>query len=272
VSALDSAVAAAARFGLRVDGPVVLRDTNNVVIWLAPEPVVAKVGSSAPLGREREVALELWRAGAPVVGPATGLPERVHQEGDDSMSFWTYLPQPPDASPRAERVATRLAELHGALQNLPASRRGALGSFIAELHLARFILDDRDRAAALSLDDRALLARCVEWSIGRLAPVSAATVLHGSPHPYNVLTTGTDVRFIDFETVCLGPIEWDLAHQDDGVAAAYPGDVDEKLLAAARFATSVKTAAFCWADAHRGDLRHHAEHHTEALRRHVLLP
>ena len=83
-----------------------------------------------------------------------------------------------------------------------------------------------------------------------------------------MLINANDVCFIDFETVCLGPHEWDLAHLPEAVAAEYPGDVDRELLAACRTAVSAKTAAFCWADAQRGDLRQHAEHHTALLRGH----
>ncbi len=267
MSALGSVLAAAARFGLNVGQPVVLRDTNNLVVWLAPEPVVAKVGPGPRLDREREIALWLWRAGAPVVGPAAGLPEGLHRQGGESMSFWEYAPQPPGVAPRSERVATRLANLHQRLQDLPASQRNALGPFTSELHLAHSILRDARQARALGGDDRALLTRCVERSIARLDGASPDLVLHGSPHPYNVLVSGSDVVFIDFETVCLGPVEWDLAHQTEAVAAVYPGHVDDELLAACRVAASVKTAAFCWADAHRGDLREHAQHHTDLLRR-----
>jgi Ser/Thr protein kinase RdoA (MazF antagonist) len=50
--------------------------------------------------------------------------------------------------------------------------------------------------------------------------------LHGSPHDLNVLGPSTNLpRFIDFETMCTGPFEWDLAHVDGDVVDAKPGDV-----------------------------------------------
>ena len=48
-------------------------------------------------------------------------------------------------------------------------------------------------------------------------------------------------RFIDFETVCEGPIEWDLAHIATEAAAAYPAAVDAETLRLCRARASVKT-------------------------------
>ena len=54
-------------------------------------------------------------------------------------------------------------------------------------------------------------------------------LLHGEPHPGNLLSTRTGPLFIDFETYCRGPIEFDLAHAPDDVGDHYPG-VDRGLL------------------------------------------
>ena len=37
-------------------------------------------------------------------------------------------------------------------------------------------------------------------------------LLHGEPHPGNVLRTSGGLLFIDLETCCRGPIEFDIAH------------------------------------------------------------
>jgi thiamine kinase-like enzyme len=91
-------------------------------------------------------------------------------------------------------------------------------------------------------------------------------VIHGSPHPYNVLLVDGEPRFIDFETTCIGPVEWDLAHTSPDTASSYAGAVDAHLLQTCRDMVRVKTAAWCWADAHRGDLRSHAETHLAHLK------
>ena len=46
-------------------------------------------------------------------------------------------------------------------------------------------------------------------------------LLHGEPHPGNVLTTKNGLVFIDLETCCRGPIEFDLAHAPDDVGEHY---------------------------------------------------
>ncbi len=59
-------------------------------------------------------------------------------------------------------------------------------------------------------------------------------VIHGSPHPYNVLLVNGKPTFIDFETACIGPIEWDLAHMSPDTARSYAGAIDSRLLETCR--------------------------------------
>ena len=92
-------------------------------------------------------------------------------------------------------------------------------------------------------------------------------VIHGSPHPYNVLLADGEPRFIDFETASIGPVEWDLAHTSPDTVHGYTGAIDTQLLETCRDLVRVKTAAWCWADVHRGDLRQHAEMHLAYLKR-----
>ena len=54
-------------------------------------------------------------------------------------------------------------------------------------------------------------------------------VLHGEPHPGNVLNTMNGPLFVDFETACRGPVEFDLAHVPDAVSDLY-SSVDQQLL------------------------------------------
>jgi hypothetical protein len=48
-------------------------------------------------------------------------------------------------------------------------------------------------------------------------------LLHGEPHPGNVLTTKNGLLFMDLETCCRGPVEFDLAHAPKEVSGHYPG-------------------------------------------------
>jgi thiamine kinase-like enzyme len=55
---------------------------------------------------------------------------------------------------------------------------------------------------------------------------SVTTPVHGCPHRSNVVSAHGGARFIDFETITRGPVEWDLAHLEPEVAVAYPTHVD----------------------------------------------
>jgi hypothetical protein len=52
---------------------------------------------------------------------------------------------------------------------------------------------------------------------------------HGEPHPGNLLSTKLGPLFIDLETCCRGPAEFDLAHVPAAVSEHYP-DAGQALL------------------------------------------
>jgi hypothetical protein len=97
--------------------------------------------------------------------------------------------------------------------------------------------------------------------------------LHGSPHNANALVVGGEPRFIDCETACRGPMEWDLAHVGSDVAAAYPERCEDRVRVIRAALVSVKTAARCWRRVDHPHLRWHAVHHlrvVENLMRHRI--
>ncbi|UUN25231.1 phosphotransferase [Streptomyces sp. FIT100] len=77
----------------------------------------------------------------------------------------------------------------------------------------------------------------------------AQQLLHGEPHPGNLLTTKNGLLFIDLETCCRGPVEFDLAHAPEEVGAHYPG-VDQDLLRACRILVLAMITTWRW---DRGD-------------------
>jgi hypothetical protein len=48
-------------------------------------------------------------------------------------------------------------------------------------------------------------------------------LLHGEPHPGNLLSTRRGPLFVDLGTCCRGPIEFDVAHAPEEVEEHYPG-------------------------------------------------
>jgi thiamine kinase-like enzyme len=73
----------------------------------------------------------------------------------------------------------------------------------------------------------------------------AEQLLHGEPHPGNVLSTKSGLLFIDFETCCRGPVEFDLAHVPEDVSERYAA-ADEDLLIESRGLVLAMVAAWRW--------------------------
>ena len=103
---------------------------------------------------------------------------------------------------------------------------------------------------ALADADRELLGdtlRSLRRGIGDRGGVEQ--LLHGEPHPGNLLTTKNGLLFIDLETCCRGPVEFDLAHAPEGVSEHYPG-VDRGLLRECRILVLAMITTWRW---DRGD-------------------
>jgi hypothetical protein len=260
-----AAVTLARRLGLVVERPVVLSDSNNVVAWLAPSPMVAKVGTGhhGRLAHELAVAKHLTAIGAPIVSPSDAVPRDVHVCDGFGVTFWEYHPRrEQEIDPR--RLAQALAELHEGL----ASYGGDVPSYRVELDAVRGLLADGSRVRALNDSDRTLLVGRLDALLAALGQLRLGErVLHGSPHDANVIVVAGSPRFVDFETVCVGPREWDLAHLGTEVANSYPGGWDAETLQLCSGLVSVKTAAWCWARVDHPGMRWHAEHHLALARR-----
>ena len=74
-------------------------------------------------------------------------------------------------------------------------------------------------------------------------------MLHGEPHPGNLLSTKNGLLFIDLETCCRGPVEFDLAHAPEEVSEHYPG-LDQDLLRKCRILVLAMITTWRW---ERGD-------------------
>jgi thiamine kinase-like enzyme len=104
----------------------------------------------------------------------------------------------------------------------------------------------RDRTPDLADADRDLLGGMLRRFRRTIVERGAAEqLLHGEPHPGNVLSTVGGPVFIDFETCCRGPIEFDLAHVPEAVVAHYAG-VDLALLSDCRALVLAMVAAWRW--------------------------
>jgi Ser/Thr protein kinase RdoA (MazF antagonist) len=257
----------ARKLGVVVEEPVPLRSTNNHVIWLRPSAVVAKIyAANRRSTDELGVARVLADAGAPVVPPAEGVGRQVYRVGDREVTFWRYESQENISEPSPESLAQALGALHEALMTLGVN--GPTRTYEEQITDAIHALDRPEFAPELRGDDRGLLRRALRTGQVTLAKtIDTGRIIHGSPHRMNIVIVAGSPRFIDFETVQRGPLEWDLAHLEPEVAAHYPGRLDFDALALCRILVGATTSTWCWEGLHRGpDMRNHAEHHLAVVR------
>jgi thiamine kinase-like enzyme len=246
--AIAAAMLTASSLDLRVDDAIVLHDSNKLTLRLLPCDVVARV---APVAHqvaqlEIELAQRLAKSASPVAVLDPRVEPRVYERDGFVVTLWTYYEPatPREVSPTD--YANALGRLHAGLRKLdvPAPH------FTDRVEQAQQLVASRDHTPALADADRDLLGntlRCLRRVIGDRG--GAEQLLHGEPHPGNVLTTKNGLLFIDLETCCRGPVEFDLAHAPEEVSEHYPG-VSQALLRECRILVLAMITTWRW---DRGD-------------------
>ncbi|CAL9391144.1 hypothetical protein SUDANB15_01251 [Streptomyces sp. enrichment culture] len=242
--AVAAAVSTASSLGLTVDDATVLHDSNKLTLRLLPCDVLARVAPVAHQVAQLEVELarRLAGSGCPVAVLEPRVEPRVHERDGFVVTLWTYYePVTPRQVPPVD-YADALERLHAGMRGLDVPTP----HFTDRVEQARRLVANRDRTPALADADRRLLGDTLR-SLGRaIAERGAAEqVLHGEPHPGNVLTTKNGPLFTDFETCCRGPVEFDLAHAPEEVGEHYPG-VDRDLLRECRILVLAMITAWRW--------------------------
>ena len=261
-----SVVDLARELGLTVEKPLTLRSTHNLVLWLRPSPVVAKISVDGDAADALAIARRLALAGAPVVPPADGVGHRVYRIDERQVTLWRYESQVAVDEPGPEPVARALFALHEVLSTVVGdSHRPSWDHQITD---AIGALDRPGFAPELRTGDRHVLRRTLsDGLVSLMATADPGHTIHGSPHRLNILVVAGAPKFIDFETVQRGPREWDLAHLEPSVAEHYPGVLDGDVTALCRVLVSATTSVWCWDGVDRGpDMRGHAEHHLATVR------
>lgn len=238
-----AATAIATELGGEVHEVVDLQDSNRLTVRLLPCDTVARIGPTELGGADVEVerAARLTEAGAPVGPLDRRFPARVHRRDGFDVTLWTFLPSLPRPAVPALEYAHALADLHAALRaaDLPApSLTERVGSALA-------LLRDPERTPALPAADRELLLTVLTDLSAAVTSRGEQQTLHGEPHPGNLIDTPDGPRFIDLETLCRGPGEFDLAHAPADVSAHYPG-ADPALLADCRTLSLALATTWRW--------------------------
>jgi hypothetical protein len=233
----------ASALGLAVDDAVVLQNSNKLAVRMLPCDVFARVAARGQQLAQFEVELAqaLARTDSPAVALEPRVERRVYERDGFVVTLWTYhVSVTPDLAPYA--YATALERLHAGMRKLDI----ATPHFTDRIAEAEQLVASREQTPALADADRELLRSMLARLRRTIADRGAAEqLLHGEPHPGNVLNTRHGPLFIDLETCCRGPIEFDLAHVPEAVVEHYPG-VDQALLGECRALVLAMVAAWRW--------------------------
>jgi thiamine kinase-like enzyme len=242
--AVAAAMSTASSLDLTADDAIVLHDSNKLTLRLLPCDVLARV---APVAHqvaqlEIELARRLAESGSPVAALDPRVEPRVHERNGFVVTLWTYYETAtPREVPPAD-YADALGRLHAGMRKLDVPTP----HFTDRVEEAQQLVASRHHTPALGDADRELLGttlRSLRRVIGERG--GDEQLLHGEPHPGNVLSTKNGLLFIDLETCCRGPVEFDLAHAPEEVSERYPG-VDHDLLRECRILVLAMVTTWRW--------------------------
>jgi len=236
--------------GLAVDEAVVLNDSNRLVVRLLPCDVVARVvpagyrvfASAVGAEREVEVVQRLAAGDAPLAALEPRVEPSAFVRDGFEIELLTYYEPVPTRELPPEDYANALERLHGAMRRVD----------VEAPHFTDRV-DDVQRWVArpeatpdLTDEERDLLVNVLrglrESVVDRCA---SEQLLHGEPHPWNVLDTTSGPLFVDFENCVRGPVEWDLGWVPAAVSECY-ARADRGLVVDCRGLVLVIVAAHCW--------------------------
>jgi aminoglycoside phosphotransferase (APT) family kinase protein len=246
--AMAAAMSIALSLDLTVDDAIVLQDSNRLTLRLLPCDVLARVvPGTAPAALQYaqfEVALaqRLVASGCPVATLEPRVDPRAYARDGFVVTLWTYYePATPQEIEPAD-YARALERLHAGMRTLDFPTP----HFTDRVEEAQHLVASRDLTPALADADRELLGDTLQ----RLRRVivdrgAEEQLLHGEPHPGNLLSTKHGLLFIDLETCCRGPVEFDLAHAPEEVSEHYPG-VNHDVLRACRILMLAMITTWRW--------------------------
>jgi aminoglycoside phosphotransferase (APT) family kinase protein len=242
--ALAAAMSIASALGLAVDDAVVLHDSNKLTVRLLPCDVVARVAPIAHQVAQFEIGLaqRLAESGSPVAALDPRADPRVYERDGFAVTLWTYYQPAMSGEVPPADYANALERLHSGMRKLDLRTP----HFTDRVEEAQHLVETTHLTPDLADADRKLLITTLRSRRQAIADRGAAEqLLHGEPHPGNVLSTNSGLLFIDFETCCRGPVEFDLAHVPEDVSERY-ADADQDLLSQCRALVLAMVAAWRW--------------------------
>lgn len=234
----------AASLGLAVGKAIVLQDSNTLTLRLLPCDVLARVSPAwhQVSHLEVEIARGLAASGSPVGALDPRAEPRVYERDGFVVTLWTYYESVASREIPPVDYASALERLHAGLRKVNVTTP----HFTDRVAEAQQLVASRERTPELATTDRELLSGALLNLTRAIRGRDAAEqILHGEPHPRNVLSTKNGLVFIDLETCCRGPVEFDLAHAPDEVSDHYPG-LDPDLLRECRVLVLAMVATWRW--------------------------
>lgn len=243
--AIEAARSTASALGLKSDNGVVIHNSNRIAVRLTPCDVLARVAPLAhQAGAEFEVELgrRLAEAGCPVEKPEAGVEPRVYVRDNFVITLWTYYDavQPQGIGPAD--YAQALERYHACVRQIDLK----VPHFTDRVAEAQRLVGDPAQTPTLDDTGRKLLSDTLRGL--RRAIVNRGTaeqLLHGEPHPGNLLNTKQGLLLIDLETCCRGPVEFDIAHAPEDVSEYYP-TIKQDLLRECRVLVLAMVTAWRW--------------------------
>jgi Ser/Thr protein kinase RdoA (MazF antagonist) len=234
----------ASALDLIVDDAVVLHNSNRLALRLLPCDVLARVGDGGQEVARFEIELgqRLAETECPVAVLEPRVEPRVYERDGFVATLWTYYAPATAGVPLPADYANALRRLHAGMRKLDVTAP----HFTDRVVDAQQLVASHDRTPALADADRELLRSTLERQMRSIGDRGAAEqLLHGEPHPGNVLDTTDGLLFVDLETCCRGPVEFDLAHVPADVSKHYPG-ADQELLGECRALMLAMVATWRW--------------------------
>lgn len=194
--------------GLKPQTATELRHQTNGVYHLEDEALVAKV-ARPEYGIEhtkRTVETVRWLAGMdfPTV-PLADFDQPIVIDGS-AVTFWSYLPQGHRVTTAG--IAAPLRLLHS-LGKPPAAvpPLGAIPAIWYSISSQTILTEDEREYLASQCTGLAAAAKGLNYE-------QPARLLHGDPHHANTLWSTDHAVLSDWDSIVIGPVEWDLVTVD----------------------------------------------------------
>ncbi|MHB8684739.1 MAG: phosphotransferase [Dehalococcoidia bacterium] len=242
--AVAAAMSTASALDLKSTNAIVLQDSNKLALRLLPCDVLARVAhvEHQVAQLEVELAQRLAETESPVGTLEPRVEPRVHERDGFVVTLWTYYEPVATGEVSPADYANALERLHAGMRQIDVTTP----HFTDRVAEAQQLVASRDVTPALADADRELLDNTLRSLRRTICDRGAAEqLLHGEPHPGNVLSTKNGPLFIDLETCCRGPVEFDLAHVPEEVSERYTS-ADQDLVRECRNLVLAMVAAWRW--------------------------